>query len=378
MMHGGHAARAKPLIRRRSFRPRASPPTLPSRCAAPATSKAHVWPGRWRSATATGCGERPRRVSGVRCSSHGAATCPIPAWARRRPGASDGPSGVPSAAADPARGPHRPEGSGGSGQLSRRRRAGRERSGHSRAAARDPARGRALLARRARGIHGDTARPGPRRRRRRRRRRTSWRSVPPCSTPAPAVAMVDPALPGRRARRPPAPARQLDAAWLAVVAELRRRVAVDSLVVGGRPAAPGSPAVPRSRPARTGILALAFPLHPPGRPEVPGPTNCAPACRHWCSTATGTRSACPSRCRRSTSRCCRRRTHALSKAPQRLARSPWRSSPSLESLVEQAVTGQIGHTLHTADRCRSATSQALPVPGGRPVPIQRPAAGAGG
>jgi predicted alpha/beta-hydrolase family hydrolase len=81
-----------------------------------------------------------------------------------------------------------------------------------------------------------------------------------------AVAMVT--QPYRVAgRRAPAPAAQLDAAWLAVVDDLRRRVRFDTLVVGGR----SSGARVACRTARQAgaarILALAFPLHPPGRPE---------------------------------------------------------------------------------------------------------------
>ncbi|GIH12758.1 alpha/beta hydrolase [Rugosimonospora africana] len=73
-------------------------------------------------------------------------------------------------------------------------------------------------------------------------------------------------------RRAPAPARQLDAAWTAVVAALRsggKRYppATLPLIVGGR----SSGARVACRTAReigaAGIVALAFPLHPPGRPE---------------------------------------------------------------------------------------------------------------
>ena len=68
-------------------------------------------------------------------------------------------------------------------------------------------------------------------------------------------------------RRAPAPAAQLDAAWLAVVARLRKNLDFGALVVGGR----SSGARVACRTAREAgadrILALAFPLHPPGRPE---------------------------------------------------------------------------------------------------------------
>ncbi len=68
-----------------------------------------------------------------------------------------------------------------------------------------------------------------------------------------------------RGRRAPAPAGQLDQAWTAVLSGLRQ--AGVPLVVGGR----SSGARVACRTARevgaVGIVALAFPLHPPGRPE---------------------------------------------------------------------------------------------------------------
>jgi uncharacterized protein len=70
-------------------------------------------------------------------------------------------------------------------------------------------------------------------------------------------------------RRSPAPAAQLDAAWIAVIGELRsgplRRL---RLVTGGRSS--GARVACRTA-AATGaraVLCLAFPLHPPGRPEA--------------------------------------------------------------------------------------------------------------
>jgi hypothetical protein len=70
-------------------------------------------------------------------------------------------------------------------------------------------------------------------------------------------------------RRSPAPATQLDAAWTAVVAELAERelAGVGPLVVGGRSS--GARVACRTA-AATGaqaVLCLAFPVHPPGRPE---------------------------------------------------------------------------------------------------------------
>jgi predicted alpha/beta-hydrolase family hydrolase len=70
-------------------------------------------------------------------------------------------------------------------------------------------------------------------------------------------------------RRSPAPARQLDAAWIAVVAELKagplKRL---PLITGGRSS--GARVACRTAAATdaTRVLCLAFPLHPPGRPEL--------------------------------------------------------------------------------------------------------------
>lgn len=68
-------------------------------------------------------------------------------------------------------------------------------------------------------------------------------------------------------RRAPAPAGHLDEAWTTVLATLRRRHPEVPLLVGGR----SSGARVACRTARAvgaaGVVALAFPLHPPGRPE---------------------------------------------------------------------------------------------------------------
>jgi uncharacterized protein len=66
-------------------------------------------------------------------------------------------------------------------------------------------------------------------------------------------------------RRSPAPAKQLDAAWVAVVAALRGDDV--PLIAGGRSA--GARVACRTAAAcgAVGVLCLAFPLHPPGRPE---------------------------------------------------------------------------------------------------------------
>ncbi|MFI7077953.1 alpha/beta family hydrolase [Micromonospora sp. NPDC049903] len=68
-------------------------------------------------------------------------------------------------------------------------------------------------------------------------------------------------------RRAPAPAGQLDTAWTAVSTVLRERHPGVPVLVGGR----SSGARVACRTARgvgaAGVVALAFPLHPPGRPE---------------------------------------------------------------------------------------------------------------
>jgi uncharacterized protein len=69
-------------------------------------------------------------------------------------------------------------------------------------------------------------------------------------------------------RRSPAPARQLDAAWTTVVLELREGLLRGlPILTGGRSS--GARVACRTA-AETGSIALvclAFPLHPPGRPE---------------------------------------------------------------------------------------------------------------
>jgi uncharacterized protein len=65
-------------------------------------------------------------------------------------------------------------------------------------------------------------------------------------------------------RRSPAPAAQLDSAWVAVVEQLPLD---GTLVVGGRSSG-ARVACRTSAPTGAGaVLCLAFPLHPPGRPE---------------------------------------------------------------------------------------------------------------
>jgi predicted alpha/beta-hydrolase family hydrolase len=65
-------------------------------------------------------------------------------------------------------------------------------------------------------------------------------------------------------RRSPAPARQLDAAWIAVVEALRTRELADlPLVVGGRSAGARVACRTAAATEAVGVLCLAFPLLPP-------------------------------------------------------------------------------------------------------------------
>ncbi|MGC4894165.1 alpha/beta family hydrolase [Micromonospora sp. DT31] len=69
-------------------------------------------------------------------------------------------------------------------------------------------------------------------------------------------------------RRAPAPAGHLDEAWTAVLAELRRRAPeVRRWVVGGRSSGARVACRTAAAVGAVGVVALAFPLHPPGRPE---------------------------------------------------------------------------------------------------------------
>ncbi|MDX6690735.1 MAG: uncharacterized protein QOG15_2192 [Solirubrobacteraceae bacterium] len=69
-------------------------------------------------------------------------------------------------------------------------------------------------------------------------------------------------------RRSPAPARQLDAAWTAVVGELARGpLAGVPLITGGRSSGARVACRTAQSTGAAGVLCLAFPLHPPGRPE---------------------------------------------------------------------------------------------------------------
>lgn len=72
-------------------------------------------------------------------------------------------------------------------------------------------------------------------------------------------------------RRAPAPAAQLDTAWLAVLAALRETgvIGAGPLVVGGRSSGARVACRTAADGAATGVLCLAFPLHPPGKADDP-------------------------------------------------------------------------------------------------------------
>jgi predicted alpha/beta-hydrolase family hydrolase len=69
-------------------------------------------------------------------------------------------------------------------------------------------------------------------------------------------------------RRSPAPAAQLDAAWIAVVEHLRAGPLGDlPLIAGGRSSGARVACRTAATTGAVGVLCLAFPVHPPGRPE---------------------------------------------------------------------------------------------------------------
>jgi predicted alpha/beta-hydrolase family hydrolase len=69
-------------------------------------------------------------------------------------------------------------------------------------------------------------------------------------------------------RRAPAPARQLDEAWLAVVRYLANGVFTGlPLVFGGRSSGARVACRTAAAGGATAVLCLAFPVHPPGRPD---------------------------------------------------------------------------------------------------------------
>jgi uncharacterized protein len=69
-------------------------------------------------------------------------------------------------------------------------------------------------------------------------------------------------------RRSPAPAHQLDTAWITVVEHLSgRELANLRLVTGGRSSGARVACRTAAATGAAGVLCLAFPVHPPGRPE---------------------------------------------------------------------------------------------------------------
>lgn len=68
-------------------------------------------------------------------------------------------------------------------------------------------------------------------------------------------------------RRAPAPAGQLDEAWSTVVGVLRARHPTVPTIVGGRSSGARVACRTAASVGALGIVALAFPLHPPGKPE---------------------------------------------------------------------------------------------------------------
>jgi len=68
-------------------------------------------------------------------------------------------------------------------------------------------------------------------------------------------------------RRAPAPAAQLDAAWTAVVGAVRADLPGVPLLVGGRSSGARVACRTASASGALAVVCLAFPVHPPGRPE---------------------------------------------------------------------------------------------------------------
>lgn len=70
-------------------------------------------------------------------------------------------------------------------------------------------------------------------------------------------------------RRAPAPAHQLDTAWVAAVAALRARRGLGALplVCAGRSSGARVACRTAADAGATAVVALAFPVHPPGKPE---------------------------------------------------------------------------------------------------------------
>ena len=71
-------------------------------------------------------------------------------------------------------------------------------------------------------------------------------------------------------RRSPAPANQLDAAWISVLAQLRASVLEGlSVICGGRSSGARVACRTAAEVDAAAVLCLAFPLHPPGRGDDP-------------------------------------------------------------------------------------------------------------
>jgi predicted alpha/beta-hydrolase family hydrolase len=70
-----------------------------------------------------------------------------------------------------------------------------------------------------------------------------------------------------RGARAPGPAARQDEAWLEIVAKLRRRFPGVPLIQGGRSNGARVACRTARQAGALAVLALAFPLHPPGRPE---------------------------------------------------------------------------------------------------------------
>jgi predicted alpha/beta-hydrolase family hydrolase len=69
-------------------------------------------------------------------------------------------------------------------------------------------------------------------------------------------------------RRSPAPAAQIDAAWVSVVAQLRDSPLVGlPILTGGRSSGARVACRTAGETSSVAVICLAFPLHPPGRPE---------------------------------------------------------------------------------------------------------------
>jgi uncharacterized protein len=77
-------------------------------------------------------------------------------------------------------------------------------------------------------------------------------------------------------RRSPAPAGQLDAAWIAVIAHLREHDPPNlPLITGGRSAGARVACRTAAEVGAAAVLCLAFPLHPPGKGGDPSKSRLA-------------------------------------------------------------------------------------------------------